>query len=318
MRVFLAGATGVLGRRLVPLLLGAGHQVTGMTRTPARAETLRAAGADPVVCDALDAAAVEHAVGAAQPEVVVHQLTALPTRINPRRMGRDLALNDRLREEGTRHLVAAARAAGARRMVAQSIAFAYAPNPDGSPTPSVLHDEQDPLFLDAPEPWRRSVRAVDILEHTVTGAPELAGVVLRYGYFYGPGTSYAGDGAVTEQVRRRQFPLGGGGRAVWSFVHVDDAARATLMALEGEATGTFNVVDDDPAPMAEWLPALAAALQARPPRRVPLVLVRLIAGQHAAFLMTRAEGASNERARRDLGWSPQIPSWREGFRTALG
>jgi nucleoside-diphosphate-sugar epimerase len=317
MRVFLAGATGVLGRRLTPLLIGAGHQVTGMTRTPARAEALRAAGAEPVVCDALDAAAVELAVRAAQPEAVVHQLTALPTRINPRRMARDLALNDRLRDEGTRHLVAAARAAGARRMVAQSIAFAYAPRPDGSPKPSQLHDEGDPLFLDAPEPWRRSVHAVDALERAVTGAAELAGVVLRYGYFYGPGTSYARDGSLAEQVRRRQFPIGGDGRAVWSFVHVDDAARATLTALEGESAGTFNIVDDDPAPVAEWLPALAAALRARPPRRLPLVLVRLIAGRQAVLLMSGTGGASNERARRELRWHPQIPSWREGFRTAL-
>jgi 2-alkyl-3-oxoalkanoate reductase len=310
MRVFLAGATGVIGRRLVPLLIEKGHEVTGMTRSSQRAEALRAMGVQPVITDALDEPAVAAAVRQAAPEAVIHQLTSLPRRIDPRRMQRDFELNDRLRSEGTRILVDAARAAGATRVIAQSIAFAYAPGPAGT-----VHGESDPLYLDAPEPFRRSARAVDSLESTVTAA---GGVVLRFGYFYGPGSAISRGGSIGEDVARRRFPIVGRGEGVWSLIHVDDAARATVAALERGEPGPYNIVDDDPAPVAQWLPALAAQLGARRPLRVPALIARIAAGSYGVATMTRAQGASNERAKRELGWTPELSSWREGFRAALG
>lgn len=313
MRVFVAGATGALGRPLVPCLLAAGHEVTAMTRSPQRAEALRAGGGAAVVCDALDPAALREAVRRARPHVVVHLLTAIPRRIDPRRMQRDFAANDRLRVDGTRNLVAAAQAAGARRVVAESIAFAYAP-PAGGPRGARAHVEADPLALDAKPPWRRSVLAVQALERSVLEAEGLEGLVLRYGYFYGPGTGYASDGSVTADVRRRRFPVVGDGAAVWSFVHVDDAAQATRLAVESNVTGRLNIVDDDPAPVAEWLPVFAAAAGAPAPLRVPAVLARLLGGSYAVTVMTRVGGADASRAHAELGWRPEHPSWREGFR----
>jgi 2-alkyl-3-oxoalkanoate reductase len=309
-RVFLAGATGVIGRRLAPLLIAEGHEVTGMTRSAQRAQALRATGVKPVVADALDAPAVAAAVLQAHPDAVIHQLTSLPRRIDPRKMRRDFELNDRLRSEGTRILVDAARAAGAARIVAQSIAFAYAPGPPGT-----VHEESDPLFLDAPEPFRRSARAVDSLEGTVTGA---GGVVLRFGYFYGPGSAISPGGSIAEDLARRRFPIVGRGEGVWSFVQVDDAARATVAALDGGEPGAYNIVDDEPAPVSQWLPALAAELGAPGPMRIPAFIARLAAGSFGVATMTRAQGASNEKAKRGLGWTPEHPSWREGFRSALG
>jgi nucleoside-diphosphate-sugar epimerase len=310
MRVFLAGATGVIGRRLAPLLIAEGHEVTGMTRSSQRAEALRAMGVQPVIADALDEPAVAAAVRQAAPQAVIHQLTSLPRRIDPRKMRRDFELNDRLRSEGTRILVDAARAAGAGRILAQSIAFAYAPGPPGT-----LHGESDPLYLDAPEPFRRSARAVDALEGTVTGA---GGTVLRFGYFYGPGSAISRGGSIAEDVARRRFPVVGRGAGVWSFIHVDDAARATVAALDRGEPGPYNIVDDDPAPVAQWLPALAAELGAAKPLRVPALVARIAAGSYGVATMTRAQGASNEKAKRELGWTPAYPSWREGFRAALG
>jgi nucleoside-diphosphate-sugar epimerase len=312
MRVFLAGATGVIGRRLIPQLLAAGHQVTGMTRSPEKFELLRALGAEPVQADALDARELREAVGAAQPDAIVHQLTSLPKRINPRTLRRDLAVNDRLRDDGTRDLMAAAQAAGVKRIVAQSIAFAYYPGPPGT-----LHTEEEVLYLDSPKQFRRSAAALHSLECHVR---EARGIVLRYGYFYGPGSSIAQDGSIAEDLRRRRMPIVGDGGGVWSFVHVDDAARATVAALEHEHDEPkfFNVVDDDPAPVRAWLPALAQAVGAPAPRRVPKLLARALAGSYGVSVMTEAQGASNAKARRELGWRPQIPSWREGFRTALG
>jgi nucleoside-diphosphate-sugar epimerase len=308
-RVFLAGATGAIGRQLVPLLIEAGHEVTGTTRSRERAEELRAAGATPAVIDALDAAAVEGAVRDAAPEAVIHQLTALPRRIDPRRIQRDFELNDRLRSEGTRILVEAARQAGARRIVAQSIAFMYAPGPPGT-----LHREDDPLLSDAPRSFARTARAVATLERTVIDA---SGVVLRYGYFYGPGSAIAADGSMVEDLRRRRMPIVGGGHGVWSFIHLRDAARATVAALDAGAPGAYNVVDHDPAPVREWLPALARAVGAPRPMRVPSALARLLAGSYGVQVMTRGQGARNDRARQELGWAPEIPSWRQGFATAL-
>jgi nucleoside-diphosphate-sugar epimerase len=309
MRVFLAGATGVIGRRLVPMLLAAGHEVTGMTRTPEKLDALRAAGAEAVAADALDAAAVRAAVADARPDAVIHQLTSLPQRIDPRRIERDFVLNDRLRTEGTRNLVAAAQAAGAGRIIAQSIAFSYAPGPAGS-----VHEEQDPLLLDAPRPYKRSGNAIVELERTVLGA---GGVVLRYGYFYGPGSSISRAGSTGQEVARRRLPIIGAGTGVWSFVHVDDAASATVLALTRGASGPYNIVDDEPAAVSEWLPALAEALGAPRPWRVPAFIARPMAGSYGIAVMTGAQGASNELAKRELGWAPAHPSWREGFPGAL-
>ena len=261
MKVLIAGATGVIGRRLVPQLLGAAHEVTAMVRSDDAALAAQAAGARHVRADALDAEATMRAVAQAAPEVVIHQLTSLPRRIDPRRIQRDFVLNDRLRSEGTRNLVAAAKASGARRVVAQSIAFMYAPGPAGT-----LHVESDPLISDeqAPSSFRRSARAVRELESAVLAAD---GVVLRYGYFYGPGSAIARDGSVGEDVARRRMPVVGRGTGVWSFIHIDDAAAATVAALDRGRPGAYNVVDDEPARVSEWLPALAAALGAPKPRR---------------------------------------------------
>ena len=272
MRVFLAGATGAIGRQLVPMLLADGHEVTGMTRSPERAQALAAAGVEPIVADALDAQAVLGAVREARPDAVIHQLTAIPERLDPRKISRDFELNDRLRTEGTRHLVAAAQAAGVGRILAQSVAFAYAPGPPGT-----VHGEADPLIVDPPAQFRRTARALAELERTVLDA---GGQVLRYGYFYGPGSAISREGSIGREVARRRLPIVGGGAGVWSFIHLEDAARATVAALASERPGAYNVVDDEPAPVAEWVPALAQALGAAPPRRVPAWIARPLAGSY--------------------------------------
>jgi len=293
MRIFVAGATGAIGRRLVPMLVAGGHDVTGMTRSPDRARGLEAAGAVAVVCDVFDREGLVEAVVAARPDVVVHELTDLPATIRPRRM------------------VEAAQAAGAQALVAQSIAFAYVTDGDE------VADETAPLAVDAPGPWGDSVRAVRSLETSVLEAHGLRGAVLRYGYLYGPGTAYDPDGGSTAgMVAKRRFPIVGAGNGVFSFVHVDDAARATVAAIEGDARGTFNVVDDEPAPLREWLPVYAGALGAKPPRHVPAWLARLAAGPFAVAFATQGRGASNARARSELGWTPYYPSWRTGFLAA--
>jgi nucleoside-diphosphate-sugar epimerase len=313
MDVFVAGAAGALGRRLVPLLVAGGHRVTAMTRSPGKAAGLRAAGAEPVVADALDREAVLAAVGGARPEVVVHQLTALAGMTDFRRVDEGFAATNRLRTEGTDHLIEAARAAGARRLVAQSFAgwpFARVGGP--------VKTEDDPLDPDPPAALRRTLDAIRHLEAAVLGAEGLEGVVLRYGGFYGPGTSVGAGGFMIEDLRRRRFPVIGAGTGVWSFVHIDDAATATAAAVERGAPGIYQIVDDDPAPVSEWLPALAEAVGARPPRRLPVWVARLAAGEHVVVLMTEARGAANAKARRELGWRPAYPSWRQGFRTGLG
>jgi nucleoside-diphosphate-sugar epimerase len=309
-RLFIAGATGAIGRHLVPMLVAGGHEVTGMTRSAQRAAELESLGARGVVADALDAGAVRAAVVAAAPEVVIHQLTALPQRIDPRRIERDFELNDRLRSEGTHVLVDAAQAAGARRVVAQSIAFMYEPGPPGT-----LHVESDPLLRSAPPSFARTADAVAELERTVLGAD---GAVLRYGYFYGPGTAISGAGSMGQDARRRRMPIVGGGRGVWSLIHIADAAGATVAAIERDARGVFNVVDDHPAEVAAWLPAFAAAIGAPKPMRVPAWIGRLAAGDYGVQAMTSAQGASNARARSELGWEPRYKSWRDGFAADLG
>lgn len=307
----MAGATGAIGRRLVPMLLAASHDVTAMTRSPARAEELRSAGAEPVVADALDAEAVRAAIAAAAPAAIVHELTSIPQRIRPRRLERDFALNDKLRREGTVNLVAAAQAAGVGRIVVQSIAFSYAPGPPGT-----VHAEDDPLRTPAqsPAPYRSSAQALLDLERTARSA---SGLVLRYGYFYGPGTAFSPAGSSGQDIVRRRLPIVGDGGGVWSFVHIDDAASATVAALTHGAPGAYNVVDDEPAAVREWVPALASALGAPAPRRVPAALARLLAGSYAVEIMTRAQGAANGKATRELGWEPRYRSWRDGFSAAL-
>jgi nucleoside-diphosphate-sugar epimerase len=308
MRVFVAGATGVIGRCLLPRLAGDGHEVVGMTRKEERTDLIRDLGAEPVVADAFDLDGLRQAVADARPEVVIHELTDIPRSIDPKKFAEQFEVNNRLRREGTRNLVAAAQAAGARRLIAQSIAFVYAYGG------GVLHREEDPLALELGD----IVTAVADLEEAVVGADGIEGVVLRYGYFYGPGTSYASDGAQAEMVRKRRFPIVGHGAGVFPFIHVDDAAAATVRALDRGGPGIYNVVDDDPAPVHEWLPVLADALGAKKPWRVPVFLARWIGGDYAVQLMTRAEGATNAKAKDELGLELRFPSWRRGFAEALG
>jgi len=317
--VLVAGAAGVIGMPLVRLLTSAGHEVVAVTRSSAKLERLRDAGAEPVICDALDAETLGKTVGSAQPEVVVNQLTAFPRRIRPRQIGRDLAATSRLRSQGTRNLMAAAQTAGVAHVVAQSVAFAYAPDvgQPGRPGPGGLRRERDPLYIAAPGEFARAVRAITELEAETLDGGGIPAAVLRYGFFYGPGTSYAADGTVADDVRRRRFPVIGGGTGVFCFTHVHDAARATLAAIEQRAEGTYNVVDDEPAPVAEWLPVYAALLGAPPPRRLPQWLGSMLGGPYAMYLMTQMPGASNDQAKAALGWRPLRSSWRGGFREDL-
>jgi nucleoside-diphosphate-sugar epimerase len=310
MKVFVAGASGAIGRPLIPKLIAAGHEVTGMTRSEERAGLLRDAGAKAVVCDVFDEPGVREAMAAAAPEVVVHQLTSLPDRLDFRDTETYTATN-RLRTEGTRILIEGGRAAGARRMVAQSIAFAYAPADE-----RVLSEEA-PLLTDAPGAFSSGVKAMAELERTVTQTEGLDGLVLRYGFFYGPGTYYASDGTTAADVRKRRQPIVGKGTGVFSFIHVDDAADATVAAVERGAPGIYNVADDEPADLKDWLPVYAEALGAKRPFRVPVFVARLIAGKEVATFATTLSGVSNEKAKRELGWEPAHPTWRTGFRESL-
>jgi nucleoside-diphosphate-sugar epimerase len=300
LRIFLAGATGALGRRLVPMLIERGHHVTGTTRR--NADLVRELGAEPAVVDALDAEALRDAVLAARPDVVVHQLTALTGLKLGRSFDKTFATTNRLRTEGTDNLLAAARAAGVERLVWQSYAgWPLAREGDA------VKAEDAPFDREPPADARESLAAIRHLEAAVT---EAGGTVLRYGGFYGPGTSLTEGGEHAEMLRKRRFPIGGDGAGVWSLVHIDDAAAATVAAIERGVPGIFHVVDDDPAPIREIVPALAAAFGAPPPRRVPGWLVRLAAGGQAHSMMTRVRGASNAKAKRELGWAPQH-SWRD-------
>ena len=314
MKIFVAGATGALGRPLVARLVKNGHEVTGMTRSESKQDLLRELGARPVVADALDPDAVARAVAEAEPDVIVHQLTAIGA-FNPRRLERDFAATNRLRTEGTDHLLAAGRALGVKRFVAQS----FAPWPYAR-TGGIVKSEDDPLDTSPPAQVRTTLEAIKYLERAVTGADWTEGIALRYGGFYGPGTSVSLNplGEQVEMIRARKLPLVGKGTAVLSFIHIEDAAAATVEAIEHGKRGIYNVVDDDPAPVSEWLPALAKALGAKPPRRVPLWLARIAGGEVAAIMMTELRGASNTKAKRELGWQPRYPSWREGFARGLG
>jgi nucleoside-diphosphate-sugar epimerase len=309
MQVLVAGATGALGRQLVPRLVAAGHDVLGMTRSTARKRLLRQLGATPLVADALDPDAVGRAVAQAAPEVIVHQLTALSGSFDARHFDRTFALTNRLRTEGTAHLLAAARAAGTRRFVAQSYA-GWPYERAGGPVKA----EDAPLDPHPVAAMSETLAAIRELESAVLGADWLEGLVLRYGGFYGPGTSLAPDGGEqTEQIRRRRVPVVGDGGGVWSFIHIADAADATVAAVERGGRGIYNIVDDDPAPVAEWLPAMADALGAARPRHLPRWLARPLAGEAATVMMTEVRGASNAKAKRELGWQPRHASWREGL-----
>jgi nucleoside-diphosphate-sugar epimerase len=283
-----------------------------MTRSAGKADAVRSAGAEPAVADALDPEAVMAAVRAAEPEVIVHELTAIPPRLDIRKIGEQFVLTNRLRREGTDNLLAAARAAGARRFVAQSFGgWPYARQ--GGP----VKTEEDPLDPEPPAAMREILEAIRHLEGAVTGAEGLEGIALRYGPFYGPGTSLGEGGSMLEDVRRRRLPVVGKGTGVWSFIHIDDAAQATLAAIDGGLPGIYNIVDDEPAPVSEWLPALAAAVGAKPPRHVPAWLARLVVGPHGVAVMTESRGASNAKAKRGLGFEPRWRSWREGFSKGL-
>jgi 2-alkyl-3-oxoalkanoate reductase len=305
MRVFVTGATGALGRHLVPGLVAAGHEVTATTRTPGKLAQLREAGAEPVVLDGLEREAVIAAVRAAAPEVIVHEMTALADMRSFRNPDKLFAVTNELRTRGTDNLLAAAARAGTRRVIAQGYA---GPGPD-QPSGARLKTEEDPLDWRPIRSAARAMAAIRYVDRTVPlEAPE--GIVLRYGGFYGPGT---GD-FVVETARKRRLPVIGGGTGVWSFIEITDAAAATLAAVDHGAPGVYNVVDDDPAPVAEWLPYLAKVVGAKPPLRMPAWLGRLLAGEFVVGQMTSSRGSSNEKARKELGWEPRYASWREGFR----
>jgi nucleoside-diphosphate-sugar epimerase len=310
MRVFVAGATGAIGKQLVPRLVAAGHEVHGMTRSASKLATLEELGAVPVVADALDPDQVAEAVARARPEAIVHQLTSIPATLDLRHFDRDFAQTSRLRMEGTDHLLSAGQAVGVRRFVAQSYFATYAR------TGSAVKGEEDPLDPSPAREMRETLAAIRHLEEAVLGARWTEGIVLRYGGFYGPGTSLAAGAEQVELVRKRKFPLVGDGGGVWSFVHVADAADATLAAVERGSRGVYNVVDDEPAPVAEWLPSLAQTLGAKRPVRVPRFVGRLFAGEVGVVMMTELRGASNAKAKRELGWRPAHPSWRPGFGVA--
>jgi nucleoside-diphosphate-sugar epimerase len=309
MKILVAGATGALGKQLVPRLVAAGHEVVGMTRSESKRDALRAMGATPVVADALDPDQVARAVAEASPEAIIHELTALSGRLDLRRFDRAFAETNRLRTEGTDHLLSAGRAVGVRRFLAQSFAgWPYAR--EGA----AVKDEEEPFDPNPPEAVRAGLAAIRHLEEAVIGAAWTEGIVLRYGGFYGPGTSLDGPGSAhVEAIRKRRFPLIGDGAGVWSFIHIEDAAEATVAALERGRRGIYNVVDDEPARAADWLPALAAAISAKPPRRVPRWLGRLLGGEAVAIMMTEMRGASNAKAKRELGWEPRHPSMARAF-----
>jgi nucleoside-diphosphate-sugar epimerase len=311
MRVFVAGATGAIGKQLVPRLVEAGHEVHGMTRSESKQAMLRELGAVPVVADALDPDQVAEAVGRARPEVIVHQLTAIGA-VDMRHFDRDFALTNRLRTEGTDHLLSAGQAVGVRRFVAQGVGGYGAYARTGGP----VKTEEDPLDPTPAREMRKTLAAIRHLEEAVLGARWTEGLVLRYGVFYGPGTSLTPGAEQFELVRRRKFPLVGDGGGVWSFIHTADAAEATVAAVERGSRGVYNIVDDDPAPVAKWLPALAQELGAKKPMRVPRFVGRLFAGEAGVVMMTDVRGASNAKAKRELGWRPAHPSWRDGFAAA--
>jgi len=312
MRVFVAGATGAIGRRLVPRLIESGHEVVALVRSRDKGRALEAAGAATTVAEPLHRGQLIAAVEDARPDVILHELTALTGMGDLRRIDRDFVLTNRFRTETTDVLLDAARTAGARRFIAQSFCgwpFARRGGP--------VKTEDDPLDPDPPPRFLAILEAIRHLEKAVRNAVGIDALALRYGPLYGPGTAIAGDGAIVDAVRKRKFPIVGNGAGIWSFIHVDDVAEATVAAVSRGAPGIYNVVDDDPAPVADWLPALATAVGAPPPRRVPAWIARFAIGEGGVSMMTRVRGGSNARAKREFGWEPTWPSWRQGFPAGL-
>jgi nucleoside-diphosphate-sugar epimerase len=314
MRVLVAGSTGAIGKRLVPLLLEHGYDVIALTRSAEKARALAALGAQLSIADPLDREAVTAAIKQAEPEVIIHQLTALANATgNFKRFDQEFALTNRFRTEVTDTLLAAARLVGARRFIAQSYCgwpFAQVGGP--------VKTEDDPLDPHPPASFRQTLAAIRYLEDAVRNADGVEALALRYGMFYGPGTGIAHDGVLVELVRKRRFPIVGDGAGVWSFTHIDDAARATVAAITYGPPGIYNIVDDEPAPVAIWLPFLANAVGAKPPQKVPVWLARLLIGEGGVMMMTQSRGGANTKAKRELGWQPIYPSWRRGFVGGLG
>jgi nucleoside-diphosphate-sugar epimerase len=307
-RILVAGASGAVGQRLLPLLVRAGHDVFGTTRSSAKTNLIEKLGAHPVVMDALDRQAVLQAVTSTRPQVIVHQMTSLARMRNLKKFDAEFAATNRLRTEGTTHLIEASEPAGVERLVVQSFTgWPYAR--EGGR----IKDEDDPLDPHPPEAMQRTLEAIRRLEAAVLGARTLNGIVLRYGYFYGPGTSIAPESDTGRAILRRQLPVVGTGSGVWSFIHIDDVAQATALAIAGAPSGLYNIVDDEPADVAVWLPALARAFGAKPPRHVPVWLARWLIGDAGVSLMTGVRGASNAKAKRVLSWQPRYATWRDGF-----
>jgi nucleoside-diphosphate-sugar epimerase len=313
MKVFVAGSTGAVGRFLVPQLIEQGHEVVALTRDAEKAKQVEAMGAKASLANALDKDELTSAIRQSEPQVIIHELTALARVGNFRKFDEELALTNRFRTEVTDTLLEAARAVGASRFIAQSFCgwpFAR----EGGP----VKTEDDPLDPRPPASFRRTLAAIRHLENAVQGAVDLPAVALRYGMFYGPGTAIARDGSMADLLRRRRFPIVGNGAGVWSFVHVEDAARATVAAVSHAESGLYNVVDDEPAAVSVWLPVLAEAVGARPPLRLPVWLGKLAIGDGGVSMMTKVRGGSNGKAKRDLGWRPRYASWRRGFVHGLG
>jgi nucleoside-diphosphate-sugar epimerase len=315
MKILLAGASGAIGRALVPLLVRAGHDVVGMVQRTRSAEVVHALGAEPRTVDAFEAEAVLSCFREVRPQVVIHQLTAIPAALDMRHFDRDFALTNLLRTEGTRNLLAAAVDVGASHFIAQSFAgWTYGRKGNGK---SKLKTEEDPFDPDPPAKLRATLDALKTLERAVLSESRVTGTVLRYGAFYGPNTSIAKNGSIVQAVRRRKLPLVGEGAGVWSFVHIEDAASATAAAVESARAGIYNVVDDEPAPVSEWLSFLAHCAHAQPPRQVSAWMARLLIGEHVVAVMNEIRGVSNAKIKHELGWTPRWPTWREGFRDAL-
>lgn len=312
MKIFVAGGTGAIGRRLVPLLLADGHEVTVSTRSPSRFPAIRAQGANPVVLDGLNNESARQAIIEARPDAVIHQMTAIPTNLNLRKFDAEFAVTNRLRSEGTEHLIAASREAGSQIFIAQS--YTGWPNERSG---GRVKTEEDPLDSNPPASMRQSLAAIRTLESSVSNAGPITGIVLRYANFYGPGTSIGKGGPILDLLRRRRLPIVGEGSGVWSFLHIDDAARATQAAIQNAKPGIYNIADDEPAEVREWLPYLADAIDARKPFRLPAWLGHLAIGEAGMSMMEQIRGSSNTKAKRELGWIPIYSSWREGFRTGL-
>lgn len=310
MNIFIAGATGAIGRPLVQRLLNDGHTITAITRSPESAAQLRTQGMTALIVDVFDREKLMEAVAESQPEVVIHQLTSIPVDLDVRKMAEEFVPTNRLRIEGTRNLMDAAVKAGARHFIAQSYGAGYSPDSEG------LATEDQPLYLDAPDAFVSMVQAIDNLENIVLNTPGITGTVLRYGHFYGPDTGYTSE-SVVSAVQKRQMPIVGGGNAVFSFIHVDDAAAATVLAVNHGKAGIFNIVDDDPTPLHEWLPFYTNLLHAPAPMRLPKWIGRIVAGRFVVYIMTEMRGASNAKAKRELGWQPHYATWRDGFRVEL-